>query len=384
VFHLADFGDSPRAFVRSLLDFFRGPFNALKPSLSTQPRVIVRCETSTEVNDVASLLRAAGESVLAIHETFTDRGDDFRRRTVPPPQKRKETFWVHQYKLIEGLDDPSFCLLAIFRPFGNGRSLVQQIGRIVRNPGRSSRQTAHVFAGVGQRQDAYWANYRKYESVYESNPERFDLLGLFDNFVSIQPEFLYFDGNYRARFSIDDHAVHTHFQYPLSTRVYSLRETLSMQQLTEAVQEEWLNSDLLVRNIQKPDSNTRVIAYATLGNSPTLLDHALVQFELGFTVFRRKAKYLFFYDTEGKVPEYLRNRVEPVDPNRLQRLLIGQEARVSQLSLLNTDLGRHSVRRRVIHARSLAETSPNLVDHAHVCSTATGYSNPAPGKLSRR
>ncbi len=42
---------------------------------------------------------------------------------------------------------------------------------------------------------------------------------------------------------------------------------------------------------------------------------------------------------------------------------------------MNTDLGRHSIRRRTIYAYSIAETAPGLVDHAHFSSTAQGYTS---------
>jgi superfamily II DNA or RNA helicase len=41
-------------------------------------------------------------------------------------------YWLHQTKLLEGVDDPSFVAVAIYDVFGNARQLVQQIGRVLR------------------------------------------------------------------------------------------------------------------------------------------------------------------------------------------------------------------------------------------------------------
>jgi superfamily II DNA or RNA helicase len=57
-------------------------------------------------------------------------------------------YWLHQTKLLEGIDDPSFVAVALLDDFTNDRQLVQQIGRVLRStdPTRVERQTATVFA----------------------------------------------------------------------------------------------------------------------------------------------------------------------------------------------------------------------------------------------
>jgi len=42
--------------------------------------------------------------------------------------------WLHQYKLLEGIDDPSFIEIWLYDGFGGARQLVQQIGRAIRRP----------------------------------------------------------------------------------------------------------------------------------------------------------------------------------------------------------------------------------------------------------
>jgi excinuclease UvrABC helicase subunit UvrB len=128
----------------------------MKPSTATLPRVIVRCKNDSEIQEIAARLRERGHSAIEIHDTFSDSEDEDRYRTVPQPSNKDATFWVHQNKLIEGLDDPSFCLLAIYGGFRNTRALVRQIGRIVRNPNRSANQFAHVFSRAGDRQAERW------------------------------------------------------------------------------------------------------------------------------------------------------------------------------------------------------------------------------------
>src|SRR5262249_3470167 len=103
-------------------------------------RIIVRCGDSADIKAVARALEARGESVIGVHERFKSTDGAIFRREVPDPQAEPATFWVHQNKLLEGLDDPAFRLVAIFGAFSNARNVVQQIGRVIRNPKRTAQQ----------------------------------------------------------------------------------------------------------------------------------------------------------------------------------------------------------------------------------------------------
>ena len=56
-------------------------------------------------------------------------------------------FWLHDRKLLEGIDDPTFVAVAIYDPFANARELVQQIGRIIRSTNHD-RKVAQTCWGI--------------------------------------------------------------------------------------------------------------------------------------------------------------------------------------------------------------------------------------------
>jgi superfamily II DNA or RNA helicase len=99
-------GDASQ-FVDELISFYEGPFQSLKPSTVTLPRVIVRCENDSEIQEIAALLRERSHSAIEIHDTFTDSEEEGRYHAVPQPSNKDATFWVHQNKLIEGLAGPN-------------------------------------------------------------------------------------------------------------------------------------------------------------------------------------------------------------------------------------------------------------------------------------
>ena len=364
--------EGPKEFVNSLLRFYRGEFLLTRPSVE-KPRVIVRCESGDEVNAVASLLKSEGVEVLAVHDTFKE--EDFRRKTVPSPPESDAVFWVHQNKLIEGIDDPSFCLLAIYQPFTNARALVQQIGRVTRNPNRLRDQFASVFTNSSDHQKDFWENYREYELNYDKDPDLYERKSMYDLSIRIQPKYRYFEGNFREIFDIDSKEIHKYFRYPLSTNCFSVDGKLTLDNLREAVENEWSKSDLEIRNVTLPEKDTIFFAYVTYENSPVLLDASYVEFKLGFTICRKVRDYIFFYDSNGMMCDYLAKSTGRIEPGVLQGLFSGKSARATELSLLNSDPGAHSIRRRTIYANSISDIAPYLGDFYYFPSTTRGFAN---------
>jgi superfamily II DNA or RNA helicase len=99
-------GDSPERFVEEVLFFYNGEFQKSKPQNIINPRVIIRCDTVDDIKVIANLLKKKGKKVVALHENFADVSKGIFRKHVSNPERVDAIFWVHQYKLIEGIDDP--------------------------------------------------------------------------------------------------------------------------------------------------------------------------------------------------------------------------------------------------------------------------------------
>ena len=76
-----------KGFVSALLDFYKSEFTSIKPTTDDEPRVIVRCETSDEVNEITQLIREKGYSAIGVHETFRNRGGEEYLKNRCPIQK---------------------------------------------------------------------------------------------------------------------------------------------------------------------------------------------------------------------------------------------------------------------------------------------------------
>jgi hypothetical protein len=366
---------SATTFARELIAFVDRTFGH-----TPQPRVIVRCDTRDAVNQVTAALAARGASVMGIHEGF-GRGAARLRRDVPDADRTDlPQYWVHQYKLIEGIDSPAFQVLAVYQPIRNERSFVQQIGRILRNPTRSATERAWVLSDPDAKLAESWEAYRVYDRDPRNNT--YQALATAADLVRAQP-LRYLDRRFRAPFDLDSLTVHQEFDYPRATQVYLVPATLDLDELAATIEKQWNEAGHELGGVRTPDARTRVHPYIALQNSPLLLRAAFTEQQVGVTIYRRVSQYLFFYDSQGQSPDELAGR-ERVPPGVLERLYQGTAARLSGVSLRNTSLGRHDVRRRSLQAYAIDELAPDLADHAHFASTATGYTEDQAQTLAQR
>ncbi len=375
-----------RRFVDTLLAFYDDEFLQLKPSAVKEPKVIVRCRSQSAVAQIATLLEQRGREVVAVHDRFPEGSKATFLGRVPDPRTRTETFWVHQYMLMEGLDDPSFCLLALYQPFANTRSLVQQVGRVLRNPSRKSRQTCYVLAARGHRQRELWQGFLAFE---EQSEDRKYLTALAQKpleeiLLEAQPGVQYVDGDFRRVLTPEDlDDLPEELLFRRSVNVYRLREKPRRKSFTpEGLRRAVAGSlaDLRRRILGEhwdPERREGLYLFQAARNSPILRSLAYIECQLGYAFFRQAGDYLFFTHLHAAVPDYFHDVARPVPARDLQRLFptLGREsddARLTQVALSNTDVGAHAVRSRTLRAANIAETAPSIGDFANFCTSASG------------
>ena len=353
--------DDPAEFCAKLV-------RTVDSTLGSDParRVIVRCGTFAEINQIVTELRTANQSVLGVHERYSGKGDSTHLTHVPPLETRPERYWVHQYKLTEGLDSAEFRAVAYFSPFPASGLLFQQVGRVLRNPSRSSTETAVVIHHHADDLDQSWEAYRAYDRGAQ---HRLPLSPL--EAAATQPPPQYFGRRFRSSFDIRGDVSLTDLRFPRSVRVLEVGPTFAFDELAEKVEDYLDEKDCLHERVLSPREDIRLHPYMRIMNSPILFRAAFYQSTLGYTFYRRINDYLLYLDTEGLYPDAL-DRLATADSAALRRLYSGRNVRLGSISLSNTNIGPMSARRRTLHARSLADLAPDLSDHAQIATTVTG------------
>jgi superfamily II DNA or RNA helicase len=362
---------------RSPIDFAAELVGVVSEQFSGEDsvRVIVRCAEAGSIIQAVHAFTELGRSAIGIHHTFQS-GDDRLRRAVPPPEATDAQFWVHQNKLIEGIDDPRFKVIAFYDPLRNDRAVVQQIGRVLRNPKRRPSEMKALVIGTGARDpEATWDAYLRFDR--QDTPEAAATLpDLTERVLAAQPEAFYYDGAYRVRIDLTDEGAWRSFAFPLRTRVFreaARREAMSLAQLASATEDEWKEIDRSVFPAQIPTDDAIVIPYVTAENSPLLRTGTFVEPVFGFTVMRRTGDLLFLYDARGRTPQVVLDRFRPLKPSELTMLFPAGAASLTSVALLNTDIGRQVARGRQLRAAAIDELGPDLSDYGYVCTIAEGY-----------
>jgi superfamily II DNA or RNA helicase len=220
----------------------------------TVPKVMVRADDL----DTLELVQAeidrvfATESVL-IHDRAKKTSTNRNRFTSVSSAVRERSdaqFWVHQYKLMEGIDDPSFVAIAIFDLMGNARQLVQQIGRATRysSGDRRYRQTGWVLGSPANaaRSDTMWKRYTNYEEYAARNTGFIvtNEVTLPDRLLNHMAEYQYINGEFRGRFEFEAPLAAEDIQLPRSAAVLQLLEPIGeITSLAETIEEAILDKD---------------------------------------------------------------------------------------------------------------------------------------------
>ena len=329
------------AFAEKLIE----EISAAKLKNAHDVRVIVRCATKESVADMVGALRSLKKSVVGVHERFTPLDGPDLRRSVPTIDECDAQFWVHQYKLIEGIDDPRFKVLAFYDSLKTGRAIVQQIGRVLRNPHRDGDDMMALVVSRGD--DNIEHTWRGYWA-YDGQPDDLSIAtqpDLLDKLLEAQT--IYYGGAYRSLIKLNEPRHWTDFAYPFRCRVFkALGAAPGLDELQDAIRQEYVTNDRIVFAAHAPDDRTRIMSLVRPENSPYLRGAAFIEPKFGYTLLRLRDDLLFFYDTANAKPEVITKHFRPLRPPELQVLFPSGAAQLTSVSLLNTDIGRQAPRSR--------------------------------------
>jgi hypothetical protein len=367
------------AFVTDVLDFYDTRFGAGAGG-GDPPRSIIRCDNHEQVRQIAAALQARGRTCVAVHERFSpDPANPHLRRAVPLPETEPAIFWIHQFKLLEGIDDSRFRMVAAYEPFRNARELVQQAGRVLRNPGLVKGEKAYLLDHTAGFHRRLWRGYLEYDARLKLDGVKATLepgQRLFEAWLKGQPPGVYLDGMFRVPLDLDAFSPASGLQLPLTANVHRKGTAFDLNAVEAGMRANCLERDLVAR-FYRPDAKTVVGVYLVLNNSPYLRDAFYVENRLSVTVVRETDAAVFVYDPGGVVPYDAPGLGDVVPAGELKKLFRAATCvRITNVSLLNTNVAPDAVRGRSISAASVRGTLPLPDDHSSVCTRAEGYAAP--------
>ncbi len=367
---------SPADFIDQILTFYD---RKTQGSKIRAPKMIVKCDNFSSIRQLSKILKDRGRSYIAIHENFKDNEKNKQeRKTVPDsPKSEKAIFWIHQYKLLEGIDNSSFQLLAFFDPINDARSLVQQIGRIIRNPDRSSEIKSYVLDHHNAHHKALWDGFLEYDRrIKEEGISALNLSisdGFFPKFLKNQP-IAYIDRKFRYILNLGSLIPNKDIQLPLQINFLSKTKKFNYEKFIDYTKKKLETEDKRFELFQINQSCS-IIVYLSYKNSRFLTYSCFLESRLGVIVIKNYDNSLAYYDSSGNIPlsDYELGIKGPIKSESLKKLIYKEKKNfITELSLINTNLGVNTYRSKRLNAASLNEMPPALDDHAQYLTTFRG------------
>jgi len=357
----------------------------------TLPKVMIRGD---ELDKLISLQTAIDETFetksVVIHDRAekTEQNKNLFNSVSSATQARPHAqFWIHQFKLMEGIDDPSFVAVAIFDLMGNARQLVQQIGRVTRHSNGDGRvkQTGWVLATSANidRIQTSWKRYVAYEG-YAANNARFIVsneVTLPDRLLELMAEYQYIGGEFRRRFELEAPLAAEDIQLPQSAAVLKADTRITdIAEFATFIEEAILDKDRFkITPIAGLPSNMMGFSYYAWRNTPLLVDRFFSEWRFGIFIAVHYGEFVFMHDTEGLVVDVEKLGLKRADRSLMEKAFPEQDdantTRLSRLSFSSLEMSQNAIRGMAVRTRSFADVFTDLLDPSLVPATAFGFVN---------
>jgi superfamily II DNA or RNA helicase len=362
---------------------------AIAAKETPNPKVIVHADEFAKVKLLQRKIHAAfGELPILIHHQIKSTDITGRRfHSVDTVREwggwQTARFWIHESKLLEGIDDPSFVGVAMFDPFQNARQLVQQVGRALRStdPDFKTSQQAFVLSLplMDRALRASWDRYLQFERYAAVDPRRLvEAEGaLPDRLLENLPDFQYVAGEFRPKFSPATSSRAADFRVPASATLFEVDTKFDLQRMAGDVEESLLAEDRFkpVRIAGLP-GNAIGFAYYGWRTSPYLSLAFFPEWTLGLCLLVQIGTLLFVNDTGGIVFDLAEFGMCRPERLLLQKLLpqgTGRRpVRISRISTFSLDTSDRAIRSMSIRSRSIEDTF-DLLDPVLVPTTTSGF-----------
>ena len=344
-----------------------------------EPKVLIRCKNEETIRRVVEIIKKEGKQVLGVHENFDNKSNLFDE--VPNSATiDKYEYVVHQNKLIEGIDYPGFVILVVIDSFGNERSLIQQIGRITRNPKQNDVKKSIIYSTHPLEIKNTWAKYLNYDNNINEYGKLYDPSDIYQANPNIR--WSYFNKSFK-NISRLEQLDPSKIIIPKRAIIRENVSKINYETSIDLIEEDLAKFDILIFNTFRLPNSGYLIFHETFTNSPFLKDEAYIENKLGVILFYLIDDYIYYFSSDGITPECLISRFQSISQEKLINTL-KHKKRLTRINLINSDIGTYNIRSRNISSFSLENAPPTLSDHNYVATLTEAVVNNSIGLQSRR
>lgn len=380
-------------------------------------------ETAVLIHDIAKKPANKNAGINELDEADRERLQALRfarvRVAVGDENALASRIWLHQYKLLEGIDDPSIIEIWLFDPFGSARALIQQVGRATRLPdltdpegqiatirGSASRIDKYVGAlTVHEQIDVRWQNYLEYER-YAADEVSLAFRAETQLLASVKraaPAVQYIAREFRGGHLLDEAPTMAAFILPRRANVCvveNVTNDIPLEKLDELVtafcEAMLLEERFDIAVVPSPPgaeadyADVRLIRYLLWSNSPYLFRHHIPEWRLGLAAIARAGRHIFLLDTEGIPIDKSRLKLLAPPSADLRRLFPDTEVdaehptRIVETGASGLDLGERGLRSIRLRRHALEQGYFDLAEASQVPTSVSGIAPHEGGSTRRR
>jgi len=365
------------SFLKKVLAHYKFKFGSFTKD---SPKIIVRCSQRSTIIRLTNKIKNDYKSidVLSIHESFKSSKEPHLVSSVPKkPSKHSAKIWIHQNKLLEGIDDNQFKMLAIYDDFKNDRALIQQIGRLVRVAQTNENFKAYVIDFSNGHHEKIWNNYLEFDKNLDKSSFKPLSDKILEDFYGIGEDYEYLLDGFKKKFNFNSNKLPKSIRIPLRTNFIQKHKNFDLENFKEFISEKLEEDDkrFIYEELTINKVKLHVYFCLNISLSPYLDDYYSINIGNELIAFFEFNEVLSYFDSTGFLPigeeDLGLGKVKQTD---FFKRLFNEEkdSWISSVSLKNSNLGTNSIRAHTISANSIDNTVSYLDDKSQIVSTATG------------
>lgn len=369
--------NNAKDFVKQVISNYKHLLN--KNNISINSKIIIRCDSAKSIRLIAKSLNCYNISYIAIHESFKDKKSYFVSTVPDNIEQHPAQVWIHQFKLMEGVDAPSFQFIAHFEIHKNTRSIIQEFGRGLRRKNIDLLNDAFLYYMDNANGKTFhkWEQYLKFDKYLEENNNAilFKIEDNLDMFVSSLPDLYYISGQIKEIFKFSTIDIKTDILLPLSCRVFLNKETNYSLAVDQIVKE--LRKHNRLPSICFLEHNEFCIIHTGLKPSKYFPNHLYPENDIEIIYILGLKNGCYVYD-KTKISDGIlikNDMVRDIDIKSLQKLFHNSsKSIVNEITLEHMGIERRAIRQKnLIASHNLIEVPVSINDFSYACKKISGY-----------
>lgn len=341
-------------------------------SPNSSQKIVIRCKDSDEIKRITLSLNSLYRSrfqrdqdiALGCHSTFKGEKVDCLKSNGEAIYKVIDQYkiLIHENMLIEGINIPELDTLIMCGDFENTRSLIQQIGRIVRKNGTRRNAIVYVREDKKEKYISQWKKFIQYENEFCNNSAE----------LSVD----YHDGEFKEVFTLDEN-FYNELLIPKSSIIYEFKH-IAFNRLIEYLKDNLINKSNIRQFYEHKTEELWVLCYEKVNYANILKSKLYKEVTLECMVLRIITKdsrnFLFYYDSRGySLPfDVLEKYLKNIDINKMLSLFPKETTNLNQIKLNSLNISNIGINGRIVEGNNIQNVHTNINERLSFCKYVQG------------